>query len=145
MPSRLTKTLMYAERAHAGQTYRIKNGADEPYIFHPVRVASRVMTEDEKVVALLHDVLEDTGWALPDWLSASELRAVQLLTRDEGTTYEDYIKRLINAEGLPGRIARAVKKADLCDNLAHDPNEQLRERYQNALLALIYGRMDEYE
>lgn len=52
----LEKTLQIASKAHEGQTD--KSGA--PYIFHPIRVANRCSTDDERIVALLHDTIEDT-------------------------------------------------------------------------------------
>ena len=56
--SLLEIAIQIAAAAHAGQ--KQKNG--QPYILHPLRVMMRVHTEDEKIVAILHDVLEDTPW-----------------------------------------------------------------------------------
>ncbi|MDF1880933.1 bifunctional (p)ppGpp synthetase/guanosine-3',5'-bis(diphosphate) 3'-pyrophosphohydrolase [Sulfurimonas sp. MAG313] len=60
-PSTLVKkALVFAEEAHLGQTRK----SGEPYIVHPILVASIVssISEDEAMViaALLHDVVEDT-------------------------------------------------------------------------------------
>jgi hypothetical protein len=56
----LDAAIAYATRAHAGQV----DGAGEPYILHPLRVMGAVDTIEDKVVAVLHDVIEDCGgWA----------------------------------------------------------------------------------
>ena len=49
-----------AEKQHLGQTDK----AGSPYITHPARVAERLETDEEKVVAWLHDTVEDTGLSL---------------------------------------------------------------------------------
>ena len=54
--SLLEKALAIAVEAHRGQ----KDRAGKPYILHPLRVMGRVSTEDEQIVAILHDVVEDT-------------------------------------------------------------------------------------
>lgn len=58
----LNRALEIARKAHAGQ---VDKGGDT-YIFHPVRVALHCRTEEEKIVALLHDVVEDTDITLDD-------------------------------------------------------------------------------
>jgi len=63
--SLLEKALALAVDAHRGQ----KDPAGKPYILHPLRVMARVQTEDEQVVAILHDVVEDTPWT-PEKLAA---------------------------------------------------------------------------
>ncbi len=110
MPS-LEKALQIAARAHEGQ--KDKNG--QPYIFHPLRVMNAVEDEPAKIVAVLHDVIEDTS------VTAEELRregfdeavltAVECLTHGKGEPYADYVVR---CKG--DAIARRVKLADLEDN-----------------------------
>lgn len=135
---RRLSALEFAREAHAGQIYRGHGGReDQPYIFHPIRVMSRV-TKRARNVALLHDCLEDAGM-LPDWLMETERAAINLLTRTskgEPGEYAAYIARLASATGEAGEIAREVKIADLRDNLAHDPPERLRTRYEAALAVL---------
>ena len=60
----LEKALILAAKAHTGQVD--KGGA--PYILHPIRVMLACEGEKEKIVALLHDTLEDTA------LTAADLR-----------------------------------------------------------------------
>ncbi|WP_200939472.1 GTP pyrophosphokinase [Aureimonas sp. Leaf454] len=101
-----------AASAHDGQVDK----AGAPYISHPRRVSAAVDGEIAKVVALLHDVVEDG----PDW-SLERLRsegfpvevvdAVDALTHREG---EDYFESVRRAGADP--IARQVKLADLADN-----------------------------
>lgn len=53
----LEEALQIAIKAHAGQVDK----AGVPYVFHPIRVSCKCVTDEEKIVALLHDVIEDTG------------------------------------------------------------------------------------
>ena len=53
--SLLEKALQIAVKAHSGQTDK----AGAAYIFHPIRVANRCKTDEERIVALLHDTIED--------------------------------------------------------------------------------------
>jgi len=80
----LETAIRIAVEAHAGQKDR--NG--QPYILHPLRVMAQVLTPDEKIVAILHDVIEDTPWTL-DQLKARGfpariLQALDCVTKREG-------------------------------------------------------------
>lgn len=105
-----------AIRAHEGQ----RDKAGQPYILHPLRVMLKVDTVEERIVAILHDVLEDGTDAaqreVEDLLSDRLMRAVRALTKrlDEhgAAGYGAFIRR---ANKNP--IARRVKIADLEDNL----------------------------
>ena len=94
---------------------------------------------EARVVAALHDVLEDSDLTPEDLrgqgLSEVELEAVLLLTHPEEEPYADYIERIARAEAEAGRLARIVKLADLHNNLSRlTPEfEHLRERYEKAL------------
>lgn len=111
MPT-LEDAIALAASAHAGQ--RDKMG--EPYILHPIRVMLRLKTEDERTVAILHDVVEDTHVTLDELrrLGYSEeiVQAVELLSRREGETYAEFIERV-----RPNALATRVKLADLEDNM----------------------------
>lgn len=101
-----------AAAAHEGQ--RDKTGA--AYVEHLRRVAAAVMPGEERVVALLHDILEKGGLTAAD-LTASGfpdriLAAVEALTRREGESDRDLTRRAAADE-----LALPVKKADLEDNL----------------------------
>lgn len=99
------------KEAHAGQVD--KGGKD--YYLHPFAVADMCETDDEKVAAYLHDVLEDTSVTAAD-LAAQGIPqriidALEALTHKPGENYFDYIER---AKSNP--IARAVKIKDLIHN-----------------------------
>ena len=103
--------LAIAKKAHAGQVD--KAGVD--YIKHPIYVASQVTTEQEKAVALLHDVLEDSDITVADLLayglSNEVVTAVQTLTKKKGQSYQDYLEKVKS-----NNLARVVKLADLKHN-----------------------------
>jgi GTP diphosphokinase / guanosine-3',5'-bis(diphosphate) 3'-diphosphatase len=107
----LNRALAFATRAHAGQVDK----AGKPYIDHCIRVAARCITPEAKVVALLHDTLEDTPTTGND-IEREFGRQVRLwvnwLTRPRGCTYANYI-RSIAIYPLPTE----VKIADLRDNM----------------------------
>ena len=100
-----------AKRAHKGQVDK----AGAPYILHPETVASFVTKDDEKIVAYLHDVIEDTPCQLRDLenagFSSEIIKAVDLLTRKTGQSYKQYLKLVKTNE-----LARVVKLADLKHN-----------------------------
>ncbi len=104
--------LQLAVIAHKGQTDRY--GA--PYILHPLRVMARVDALEQKTVAILHDIVEDTAWTLErlqaEGFSADIIEAVDCLTKREGEPYDQLIARAARNE-----LARKVKEADLQDNL----------------------------
>ena len=97
--------------AHKDQTD--KSGM--PYVFHPFHLAEQMTDEKTTVVALLHDVVEDTEMTLEDLASMGFDREVidtlRLLTHDDGSPYMEYVARLKS-----NPIARAVKLADLAHN-----------------------------
>ncbi len=100
-----------AKKAHAGQVD--KAGVD--YIQHPLYVASQVNTEQEKAVALLHDVIEDSDITAADLfasgLSNEVVTAVQILTKKKGQSYQEYLGKVKS-----NNLARVVKLADLKHN-----------------------------
>jgi hypothetical protein len=136
--STLERAIALAAEAHAGQQDKV----GETYILHPLRVMLAVRTTEERIVGVLHDVVEDTPWNL-DGLRAEEFSpavvdAVDALTRREGEDYFDFVRR---AGAHP--LARPVKVADLRDNLdltriaAPTQRDHDRcERYRKALALL---------
>lgn len=87
-----------------------------PYFSHPARVANRCQTEEEKIVAYLHDVIEDT-YVTSDLLkemgfSPTIIEAVLSVTKKEDESYDDFVAR---AKKNP--IGRMVKIHDLEDNM----------------------------
>lgn len=124
-----------AYRAHKDQTDK----AGFPYILHPVHVAEQMKTEETTIVALLHDVIEDSSFTAEDisamGFSDDIIEALKLLTHDKNTDYFEYVLKIKD-----NPIARAVKIADLTHNsdLSRLPNvtqkDILRvEKYKKAI------------
>ena len=105
------KALKLCFEAHKEQ----KDKSGLPYVFHPFHLAEQMEDEESTVVALLHDVAEDTDHTLEDiaamGFSRNVMEALALLTHDEAVPYMEYVKALRN-----NLIARRVKLADLRHN-----------------------------
>ena len=114
--------------AHKDQTD--KSGL--PYVFHPFHVAEQMTDEDAVIVALLHDVVEDTDYTLDDLrrmgFGQPVLDALALLTHDESVPYLDYVRALRDDP-----IARAVKLADLRHNSDETRLEAVTEKDRERL------------
>ena len=111
--SLVDKALEIALRAHRG--WLDKGG--QPYILHPLRLMAQMSTDNERLVAILHDVLEDGDVTASDLRQAGMpeqvVAAVELLTRPKGNhDYQEYVAAL-----KPDPLTRRVKMADLEDNL----------------------------
>lgn len=108
----LQRALEIAVESHKNQ--KQKDGT--PYALHPIRLSMSLQSEEQKIVALLHDVVEDTDWTFEDLVgegfSENVIEALRLLTHTDGSPYPDYIGRLST-----NTLAKAVKKADLTDNM----------------------------
>jgi hypothetical protein len=136
--STLERAIALAATAHAGQTDK----AGAPYILHVLRVMLRCETNEERMAAVMHDMVEDCGWTL-DQLRAegfpeAVVEGVDAVTRRDGETYDDFVLR---AKLHP--IGRRVKLADLADNSDLSrlpevtPRDQARlEKYRRAMDAL---------
>ena len=113
MQQLLSKAISIALKAHEGQFDK----AGMPYIGHVMRVMNAGRTMDEKIVGVLHDVLEDTHWTF-DMLIAEgfpmhiidALRCVTKLSDNE--PYDEFIERVKS-----NPLAIAVKINDLADNM----------------------------
>ena len=129
MNKQVQKALALAINSHFGQND--KCGQD--YILHPIRVSQSFTGYNEKIVALLHDVVEDTEVTLgeiEEKFNTMIALAVESLTHRKGEAYNDYIERVkLNP------LATIVKIADITDNL--DPSRQYKgrndKRYKKAL------------
>ncbi len=124
------KALRLITIKHKGQ----KRYNGNPYIIHLIRVSQEVTGQKAKVVALLHDILEDTD-AKPIELACfgdEILIAVIALTHNKGESYEDYILRV-----KQNPLAVAVKIADISDNLSDSPSDNAIEKSSKALEILI--------
>jgi (p)ppGpp synthase/HD superfamily hydrolase len=132
------KAMSIATKAHEGQ----KDKAGAPYLLHVLRVMMRLEKMDKKIVALLHDVVEDSEITIEDLANEGFpkkiLRAVELLTKTENKPYKDYIQAIKKNE-----LAKAVKLADLKDNMnisrlnALTENDKLRIRKYKAAYKLL--------
>ena len=133
------KAMIIAYEAHKNQVD--KSGV--PYIYHPIHVAEQMDTENECIIALLHDVVEDTNVTfkqLEEVFSKEIIDILKLLTREENIEYDEYIKRIKN-----NSIACKVKIADLTHNLdktrldfVTEVDVKRNEKYKMALQILYY-------
>jgi (p)ppGpp synthase/HD superfamily hydrolase len=110
--STLERAIAIAAEAHAGQVDK----AGAPYVLHPLRMMLRVSSNEERIVAVLHDVCEDCpGWDFDrlrrEGFSERIIAALDSVTKRDGEDYEAFVRR---AAADP--VGRAVKLADLNDN-----------------------------
>jgi (p)ppGpp synthase/HD superfamily hydrolase len=121
--SLLEKAIGISVAAHRGQTD--KSGA--PYIMHPLRVMGRMDNDTDRIVAVLHDVIEDTKTTADDLhregFPDEILQALAHMTKNDGELYNDFVAR---AASNP--IALRVKLADLEDNMDVRRLESVTER-----------------
>lgn len=105
------KALALCTEKHAGQVDK----AGKPYLGHIARVAGEFYDE-EAIVALLHDIVEDTdvkpGELLQKGFTKEIVDAVVAITKKENESYESFIERVGK-----NKMAREVKIADLEDNM----------------------------
>lgn len=129
------KALKLCFEAHKNQTD--KSGM--PYVFHPFHLAEQMKDEETTIVALLHDIVEDTPYSLADLKSMgfceTVVEAISTMTHTEGVPYMEYIETI-----RQNRIAAVVKRADLLHNsdlsrLDHVDDKALKraEKYKAAL------------
>lgn len=140
MKQLLSKAINLAMQAHAGQVDK----AGMPYIGYVMRVMQAGKTIDEKIVGVLHDVVEDTTWTFDALLAegfpvhiVDALRCVTKLSDDE--PYEAFINRVKN-----NPLAVAVKINDLTDNMdirrlqtLTDADVQRLRKYLKAYQSLV--------
>lgn len=132
----LTRLAMkIAYDAHKDQT----DLSGVPYVFHPYHLAEQMDDEKSTVIALLHDVVEDSRYDFEDLaifgFGSDIIDTLKLLTRDKSIPYEEYIQKL-----SADPYAVKVKIADLTHNSdktrcqhCSDKTESLRQRYAAAL------------
>ena len=108
----MERAILIAVEAHLGQVDK----AGAPYVLHPLRVMMACRSEAAMVVAVLHDVIEDTAWTAErlraEGFSEDILSGLDAVTRREGEDYLDFCRR---AAEHP--LGREVKRADLLDNM----------------------------
>ena len=111
--STLERAIEIASEAHKGQYDKAGND----YIGHPLRVMDMGRSEEEKIVGVLHDVVEDTDWTFEmlaaEGFSQDIIAALKCVTKiSENENYDDFIERV-----KKNPLATAVKINDLSDNM----------------------------
>jgi GTP diphosphokinase / guanosine-3',5'-bis(diphosphate) 3'-diphosphatase len=108
----LERAISLAAERHAGQVDK----ANAPYILHPLRVMLNVPDIDHKIVAVLHDILEDTTTTIDELyrlgFQTHLIDAIIALTKQEGESRIQAAQRTVQ-----NPIARVVKLADITDNM----------------------------
>lgn len=131
------KAMVIAYNAHLNQVDKAK----VPYIYHPIHLAEQMDTELECIVALLHDVVEDTNITFENLALTFPMEVIgtlKILTHDKSVDYMDYIKKI-----KENKIATKVKIADLrhnsdltrLDNITKKDEERIL-KYKKALAYL---------
>lgn len=125
----LEEYIDYIKKKHEGQTR--KQGT--PYYLHPLAVC-KILKENGfsfkyQVVALFHDLLEDTDTTYEELIKISDeeiAKAVRLVTKEDGYNMKDYISRINNND-----LAKMVKLADRLHNLseAHFTSKEFQFKY----------------
>jgi (p)ppGpp synthase/HD superfamily hydrolase len=140
---KLSEAIILATKVHKGQVDK----SGEPYILHPLAVMSNVPTLMGKIIAVLHDVIEDADDVdsvvneIGDNFPAIVLISLSVLTHPKHEPYEDYIQRIVDyREGDVRKLIRAVKLADLDHNMSRlyriedtATYTRLRDKYGKAL------------
>lgn len=133
----------------------------KPYITHPLEVMNILTTEEEQIIAVLHDVFEKcSGWCLgrvmddskfyikyrPEnieyIITANVYWALTIISKDKHVKYNDYIYNMIHdikLDGTPNKLAIKVKIADILSNLSDHPSEYAKQKYAKALPILLQG------
>ena len=125
----------------------------EPYINHPLAVMNMMTTEEEKIVAVLHDVFEDNKDLYINFDSIDSTivyndneyfipidlaEALNRLTKPKGISYNAYIENIWSWTILSGNtLAAKVKLADIIHNLSGSPSDHARQKYMKAIPLLL--------
>ncbi|MGL6184832.1 MAG: GTP pyrophosphokinase [Clostridium chrysemydis] len=145
MQDLLEKSIILATEKHKGQVDK----SGQPYILHPLRVMNNCPNIETKIVAVLHDVLEDTNATkeeLLEFLPEYLVDSIVAITKVENEAYEDYLERVRN-----NYYATTVKLMDLKDNMNLDRLHKIEMKdmkrylkYRKAVEYLNgYGNMEE--
>lgn len=137
----LEKAISLASQYHAGQVDKGGN----PYILHPLRVMLNVNTMTEKIVAVLHDIIEDTEMTADELrnhgFSDAIIQAVLALTKLPNETRVDAAYR-----AAKNPIARVVKLADVSDNMDISRLKEIgeKDRIRLAEYAQVKSILEQY-
>ena len=113
MITRSLRAIEIAQEAHKG----VKDKGGHDYINHPIRVMHAMSNDQEKIVAILHDVVEDSDWTFErlkeEGFEDSVIESLRCVTKySEEEDYQEFIRR-----AATNKIATKVKMADIEDNL----------------------------
>ena len=112
MSQHLHKAIIIASEAHQGQS----NINGEPYILHPLRLLIKAKSDEERIIAVLHDVIEKSNISLAELknkgFDQNIISSIDSLSRRKSESYIDYIGRL-----MQNRISVKIKLLDLADNI----------------------------
>ncbi|MCY6372639.1 GTP pyrophosphokinase [Clostridium ganghwense] len=107
----LSKAIIIATKAHEGVTDK----GGHPYILHPLRVMTKMNDDISRIVAVLHDTVEDTDitfeYLRKEGFSEEIVNAINSVTRRENETYMEFVSRC-----KQNAIGKKVKLADIEDN-----------------------------
>ena len=135
MSQYLLKAITIACEAHQGQSSI--NG--EPYILHPLRLLIKAKSNEERIIAILHDVIEKSNISLAalknKGFDQNIISCIDSLSRRRSESYIEYIERL-----MQNKISVKIKLLDLADNIKiHSENNDNGiydvkiNQYKNAL------------
>ncbi|MFH7807911.1 phosphohydrolase [Acinetobacter sp. BSP-153] len=110
--STLENAIVLATTQHAGQLDK----AGQPYILHPLRLMLQFSNPTLQIIAVLHDILEDTATTAEDLkelgFSTEIIQAIQALTKQTGESRLEATKRTVL-----NPLATQVKYVDVLDNM----------------------------
>lgn len=133
----LDKVILFSAAKHQGQ----KDKSGKPYILHPIEVMCSVKTTEEKIVAITHDLIEDTDTTLEDLKKLGVpdrlLKSIDSVTRRKSEDYLDFIKRVSK-----DKIGIKVKIADIKHNTREDRVENLDIFVVRKLMNKYYNALD---
>ncbi|PTY04144.1 GTP pyrophosphokinase [Verrucomicrobia bacterium LW23] len=147
----IERALEIAVQAHKG----FKDKSGQPYILHPLRIMHKMRSDDARIVAILHDVVEDSvpphRWGFEELraegFAEHILEALDRVTRRETETYEEFVERSAGSA-----LSMEVKLGDLEDNMDLRRNRAVTERdvermkrYLKAWHRLTSGKAPEAE
>jgi len=139
MHEHLTAAIILAAESHRGQVDK----AGHPYILHVLSVMEGCHTIEMKIVAALHDIVEDTPVTLEELrefgFTEEIVEAVDAVTRRKGEEYMDFIDR-----AAKNKLGRLVKYYDVVDHLNRKENipESLSKRYEKAY-EILYPEIED--
>lgn len=126
--------LNIAESAHKGQVDK----AGEPYINHPLKVASAFEDDTRYIIAILHDVIEDSDITINDLINygfpSNFIDALEAITK-RGESYEEYLKKVKS-----NVLATQVKLEDLKHNMDLSRISNLRKKDVDRIKKYEYAR-----